>query len=613
MPTLCQGGVTFCPPVGTACPTLPTQCPVINTACPPFPTQCQIGDTQCPAVDTQCPAVETLLPLQGGVGGFQGIDHFIVIYQGGWSFDGLFGNFPGADGLSNAAPTIPQVDKAGNPLPILPNPSTNPPVLGGLPVQPFDLSQYVPPGDKTELLANRFYRQQLQIDNGVLEPGNGSMDKFVTWSDNGSLVQSWYDATNLPTGQLAQQYTLADNFFQAAYGGAFLNHQFLVAAAAPPWNQPIPAGFQSSWDPVTKTLKEYSLTLDGKYVVNTTYPAQAPHPAKPNPAKLLDPINNVDPTQPGYTPTIGDRLDEAGVSWKWYSGGWNDALAGSADPLFQYHQQPFAYYAKYAPLNPDGTLNPDTTGSAAHLQDENSFLSDLANHQLPAVCFIKPLGADDEHPGNADLLRGQQHVAGIVTAVQNSPEWANTAIIITYAENGGRWDHVVPPMTNNGWGNGPRVPTVIISPYAKQGFVDHTQYDTLSILKTIEERFGLPPLNEFDAKAASLVNSFLLPGEAPPPAAEMPDPDAEMQSSAVEMQRPGFGTRCPPVLGEGGIAPLPRSMRAQPGANSPYEVRRGPAKVPTWGKAVAAAPTWENPAIGAQARLGAPHERKKMD
>ncbi len=193
------------------------------------------------------------------------------------------------------------------------------------------------------------------------------MDKFVTWSDNGSLVFSYFDATNLPEGQLAQQYTLDDNFFHAAYGGSFLNHQFLIAAAAPQWNQPIPAGFQSSWDPVTKTLKDNNLTIDGKYDVNTTFGLQAPHPAGIPANKLLNPINDNHPSlangqpDPTYTPTIGDRLDAAGISWNWFSGGWSNALAGKPDPLFQFHHQPLAYYANYAPLqcrryaeSPDG-------------------------------------------------------------------------------------------------------------------------------------------------------------------------------------------------------------------------------------------------------------------
>jgi hypothetical protein len=132
----------------------------------------------------------------------------------------------------------------------------------------------------------------------------------------------------------------------------------------------------------------------------------------------------------------------------------------------------------------------------------------VANNALPSVVFIKNLGPDNEHPGYAALQQGQQAVADIVAAVQANPTlWAHTAIIVTYDEHGGRWDHVAPPVRDI-WGPGLRVPTIVISPYAKRGFVDHTQYDTSAILATIEQRFGLPSINPRDANATSLVNTL---------------------------------------------------------------------------------------------------------
>jgi phospholipase C len=91
--------------------------------------------------------------------------------------------------------------------------------------------------------------------------------------------------------------------------------------------------------------------------------------------------------------------------------------------------------------------------------------------------------------------------------VQNSDYWEDSLIIVTYDEHGGRWDHVTPPI-NGIWGDGTRVPAIIIGHFVKRGFVDHTQYDTLSILKTIEERFGLEPLSALDAQATSLKGSL---------------------------------------------------------------------------------------------------------
>src|SRR5262249_17501878 len=102
-------------------------------------------------------------------------------------------------------------------------------------------------------------------------------------------------------------------------------------------------------------------------------------------------------------------------------------------------------------------------------------------------------------------VEGEQRVADIEHAVQNSAAWPHTAVVITYDENGGFWDQVSPPKLGDGtWGDGTRIPAIVISPYAKQGFVDHTRHDTLSILKTIEQRFHLKPLNSLDANASSL-------------------------------------------------------------------------------------------------------------
>ena len=463
------------------------------------------------------------------------IGHIVVIYQENWSFDSLYGLFPGADGLANGFGTLPQVDVTasppysaliyqtpspltGFPLAIDPNfPSINGKlawsVNHNIPLGPilYDFTDYVAGNSLTGDIVHRFYHQQLQIDNGLLEPKIGDLDKFVTWSDNPGLVLSYIDATPLPEGQLAQQFTLCDQFFHSAYGGSFLNHQWLIAAQTPPWTAPIPSGWQSSYDATTKVLKDNQLTFDGKYAVNTIQPLLAPFsPGTATDKRLL--INNSDPSQPSYTENIGNRLDAAGVDWRWYSGGWNDALANNVTAnanLFQFHHQPFAYYTKYAPFQtaPAGnysnafppTLNPLTTGPNAHLQDETNFLNDVASGKLPPVSFVKPIGKNNEHPGYTDELTGQQHVADLVAAVRKSKIWEDAVIIITYDENGGRWDHVPPPVRADGWGVGVRVPTIIISPFVGKGVIDGHEYETVSILKLIERRFDLAPLAARDA------------------------------------------------------------------------------------------------------------------
>jgi phospholipase C len=216
----------------------------------------------------------------------------------------------------------------------------------------------------------------------------------------------------------------------------------------------------------------------------------------PHPPASITPTNQLVPNL--AFPTIGDSLSAKQVSWAWYAGGWNDALAGNPDPNFQFHHQPFAFFANYA----DGTQ-----AKTDHLKDEKDFLAAAAAGTLPAVSFVKPIGENNEHPGYADVITGENHTLDLIKAIKNGPNWHDTAIIITYDEHGGFWDHVAPPAGDK-WGPGARVPTIIVSPYAKKGFVDKTPYDTMSILALIEHRWGLSPLGTRDAKAADLTNAF---------------------------------------------------------------------------------------------------------
>src|SRR2546426_893978 len=329
--------------------------------------------------------------------GLEKIQHVIVIYQENWSFDGLYGTFPGADGIANAGERIRQMKKDGTPYTTLPQPldtSKNPPIpdlrfRADLPVAPYDAARYVPADQKTGDIVNRALQQERQINGG-------RMDGFVAWSENGGLAMSYYDATNLPVGRLAQQYTLADRFFHSAFDGSLFNHFWLVCACTPVWPN-APANLVIQLDAQGVVVKNGSVTPDG-YVVHTVYSTNRPYPASiKDPAQLMPLLT---------MPTIGDRLSEKGISWTWYSGGWKDSV-----------------------------------------------------------------------------------------------------IIITYDEAGGRWDHVPPPRGDR-WGPGVRVPAIIISPYAKRRFVDHTTYETTSILKFIETRWQLAPLGSRDAAANNLFNAF---------------------------------------------------------------------------------------------------------
>ena len=202
---------------------------------------------------------------------------------------------------------------------------------------------------------------------------------------------------------LAQQYTLCDNFYHSAFGGSFLNHQWLIASASPTFPN-APASAVATLDGSGKLVTDGYVTPDG-YVVNTSYSVNAPHPATTAAANLVPNQTN---------PTIGDRLNDAGVSWVWYSGGWDNALAGNPDPTFQFHHQPFIYYAKYA----DGTqLKKD------HLKDETVFMAAAQAGTLPAVSFVKPLGINNEHPGYAALETGELHNYAAGKCCFERPKW----------------------------------------------------------------------------------------------------------------------------------------------------------------------------------------------
>jgi phospholipase C len=320
-----------------------------------------------------------------------------------------------------------------------------------------------------------------------MQINGGRMDRFVSVSDALGLTMGYYHTAALPLAAEARRYTLADHFFHGAFGGSFLNHIYLVSTAAPVFPNAPPV-MRTQLETAGRSVADGSVTPDG-FVVNTAFSVNTPHPSWAPREQLV----------PGQTmPTIGDRLSEKSISWVWYSGGWDDAVAGRADSLFQYHHQPFAYFAKYA----DGT-----PARAEHLRDEREFIAAARAGKLPAVAFVKPIGEQNEHPGYTDLLSGERHAIELIDAVRNGPNWRDAVIIVTYDENGGFWDHVAPPERDR-WGPGTRVPTIIISPFARRGFVDHTIYETASILALIEHRFGLTPLGTPDGAARDLSASF---------------------------------------------------------------------------------------------------------
>src|SRR3954469_75439 len=318
--------------------------------------------------------------------GMEKIEHVIVLFMENRSFDNIFGLFPTANGILTAGQIPPQVDKGGVPYATLPQPiNTNvkPAVPDGrfptnLPNRPFLTEIYVPIDVRTGDLVHRWYQEQYQINDG-------RMDEFVAWSDAAGLAMSYYDGSRLALWRYAQEFTLADDFFHAAFGGSFLNHMWLVCACMPRYEN-APPDLVAQLDGDGKLVKDGAVTPEG-WAVNTIQSVYQPHSAAITDSKKLLP--------PQTQPTIGDRLSERGISWAYYSGGWNDALAGKPAPSFQFHHQPFAYFQQYAD---------DTPAKAEHLKDAEDFFAAIDSGTLPPVAFYKPLGVENMHPGYADVV-----------------------------------------------------------------------------------------------------------------------------------------------------------------------------------------------------------------
>jgi acid phosphatase len=286
---------------------------------------------------------------------------------------------------------------------------------------------------------------------------------------------------------------IADHFFQGAFGGSFLNHQWLIAAATPVFagalndasandlhsvvdQNGMPASVPLYTSPGT-FVKDSPLTAScnppagrpatpanvvcGDYAINTIQPFYWPYSPGTADAPRLPPLIN---------PTIGDLLSAAQVDWAWYAGGWSNANGdvnapgwtnGSGpncgdpnanlsagfprcpDKLFQYHHQPFNYYANFAP---------GTQARTAHLRDEAEFL----------------VGEENEHPGYTGESGGSSHLVKLIKTIVEGPNGQDTLIIVTYDEFGGSWDHVPPPphsrhgnsaFAYDVWGPGTRIPT----------------------------------------------------------------------------------------------------------------------------------------------------------
>ena len=288
---------------------------------------------------------------------------------------------------------------------------------------------------------------------------------------------AWFRYVNpseiAPYFQLAETYAFGDRMFQTNQGPSFPAHQFIISGTS----APTPPGRPNS---------NYFAAENMTYAPNHGTNTNAGCVALPGTtAAWIDPTGleiNVSPAQfPCYEhPTLTDLLNAKSISWRYYASGAGSIWVG-----------PNAIQHMCVP-NPSGGGGTCTGSDWVNsvVINQNQILTDITSGQLASVSWITPDGQESDHAGVNDGS-GPSWVASIVNAIGNSPYWSNTAIILTWDDWGGWYDHVPPPAILNSYEYGFRVPLVVISPYAKPGYISHTVYDFGSVLKFVEATFSL--------------------------------------------------------------------------------------------------------------------------
>ncbi len=306
-------------------------------------------------------------------------------------------------------------------------------------VAPFSIDSY-PIEDLSHSSAT--FKQQYQ--NGKM---NGFIEALTRLNQDGTLAMGYYGEEGVPYyWNLADQFVLFDNYFSSAHTGSITNRMFSVSGGPG------------------------------------------------------DGFNRIPEKGFGDIPTIFDKLQERGITWKYY--------IKDYDPSLNYRNlQELDYLppqVQWVPLlGFDRFL--DNPELFSHIVDLDEYYIDLENGTLPSVSYVLLLGAT-EHP-LSDLSLGQRTMRTMIQMLMQSDVWNSSALLITYDDWGGWYDHVAPPQVDN-YGYGFRVPALLISAYARQGYIDHTQLDHTSILKFIEENWDIQPLAERDAKANNFLSAF---------------------------------------------------------------------------------------------------------
>jgi len=301
----------------------------------------------------------------------------------------------------------------------------------------------------------------------------GRMDRFdlvaSAITENQILSMTQFLDADIPSyWSYAEHFALGDHMFSSLAGASFPNHLYTIAAQA------------------------------GGAITNADSPRWGCDADEAADVEVMDAHGNKARRYPCFDfPTVADSLERAGISWRYYAP--VEGQAGyiwSALDAIRHVRQTALWNQRVLPFG--------------------TFVADAQSGALPAVSWLVPDFADSEHPTvgrfagtsqSVSVCVGENWTVEQVNAIMQGPDWPTTAIVITWDDFGGFYDHVPPPAADQ-FGYGPRVPLIVISPYAKEGFVSHTVYEFASVLQLIETRFNLAPLTTRDAIANSMLDMF---------------------------------------------------------------------------------------------------------
>ena len=436
------------------------------------------------------------------------IKHLVVIFDENNSFDHYFGTYP----FATNPPGEPEFHaKPDTPLPnglttalLQHNPN---------PINPFRLD---PSQNETCDNDNHYSDEQKAFNGGLMNmfsitaaPSAGCTQFFAP-----NLEMGYYDGNTVTAlWNYAQNYAMSDNFFDTEFGTTVMGHLNLISG---------------------QTHGSTSADIKGKIVNGSV-------------------IANVQPALddcPGATPhismtgtNVGDLLNAANVTWGWFYGDFGAVSfsGGTATCVAEYnsHYDPFQYYASTTNphhLPPSSVAMIGKADQANHQYDLTSFWNALANGNLPAVSFLKAPVTNTGHPSDSSPLAEQEFLVNTINELERSPYWRDMAIVIAYDDSDGWYDHVMGPIVNQSndpandallgptglcgtpqpgayldrCGYGERLPFLVISPFAKRNYIDHSINDTTSILRFIEDNWGLGRIGDqsFDALSGTILGMF---------------------------------------------------------------------------------------------------------